>query len=158
MKGRILSLHIADAEGAPMQTVERATMVRGRGISGDRYFFERGTWSKHPGNGRQVTLIENEALETLQREHRITIAPALARRNIVTIGVALNHLVGREFRIGEIRLRGMRLCDPCAHLEKLSVSGALRALVHRGGLRADILSDGVVRAGEPITIAPADSA
>jgi MOSC domain-containing protein YiiM len=158
MKGRILSLHIADAGGAPMQTVERAMMVSGRGIRGDRYYYERGTWSKHPGSGRQVTLIENEALETLQREHRITIGPALARRNIVTIGIALNHLVGREFRIGEIRLRGMRLCDPCAHLEKLSVSGALRALVHRGGLRADILSDGVVRAGEPVTIAPDDSA
>ena len=140
-----------------MQTVESATMIGGRGIEGDRYFYERGSWSKHPGTGRQITLIEHEALEALQRAQRIAMPPPLARRNVVTIGVALNHLAGREFRIGAIRLRGMRLCNPCAHLEKLSVAGTLRALVHRGGLRADILSDGVVCIGEAITIPPADS-
>jgi MOSC domain-containing protein YiiM len=156
--GRVASLHIAQCAGAEMQTVERARMVSGRGIEGDRYFNGGGTYSHRAGTGRQITLIENEALEALQRDYGITIAPALARRNVLTIGVPLNHLVGREFRVGEVRLRGMRLCDPCSHLERLSVPGMRRGLVHRGGLRADILSDGIVCVGDSITVVPVDSA
>lgn len=154
--GRVASLHIAGEGGAEMRTVERAYAVSGRGFEGDRYFHERGTWSQHPGSGRQVTLIGAEALEALERDYGIRLAPAQTRRNIVTSGGRLNDLVGKEFRVGEARLRGMRLCDPCAHLERLTVPGTLRALVHRGGLRADVLSDGFVCIGDPMTLVPGE--
>lgn len=151
MAARILSLHIAAAAGAAMQSVVHALAVPGRGLDGDRYFHERGTWSGHPGTGRQITLIESEALEALAPESAITLAPASVRRNIVTQGVALNRLVGREFHAGAARLRGMRLCDPCAYLERLGVPGAVRALAQRGGLRADVVSGGWIRVGDAVT-------
>jgi MOSC domain-containing protein YiiM len=98
-----------------------------------------------------VTLIESEALEALKRDYGVDIDRAQARRNIVTRAVALNHLVGREFTVGEARLYGTRLCDPCAHLESLSARGARRGLVHRGGLRAEVVSGGMIRVGDPVT-------
>jgi len=137
-----------------MQSVDLARAVAGRGLEGDRYFSKVGTYSKDPGNGRHVTLIEIEAIEALKRDYDIDLPAALARRNIVARGVALNHLVGRELKIGEAILRGMRLCDPCSHLEKLTRRGVLRGLIHRGGLRADILTGGTIRVGD--AIAPLD--
>ena len=80
------------------------------------------------------------------------MASGQSRRNIVTRGVALNHLVGKEFSIGAVVLRGTRLCDPCAHMEKLTVKGAMRGLIHRGGLRAEIIAGGVIRIGDPIVV------
>jgi MOSC domain-containing protein YiiM len=150
--GRVWSLHIAPERSAEMQTVERAYAVSGRGLEGDRYFHRRGTWSPHPGSGRQITLIEMETLLALERDYGIVLAPARARRNIVTSGVCLNDLLGNGFRVGKVRLRGTRLCDPCAHLERLSVHGTLRALVDRGGLRADVLSDGFICVGDVIAL------
>ena len=98
-----------------------------------------------------MTLIESEAIEALKRDYGVEIAAALARRNLVTRGVALNHLIERQFTVGAVTLRGTRLCDPCAHLEKLSRKGALRGLIHRGGLRAEIITGGVIRIGDTIT-------
>lgn len=155
MNGSVVSLHIASTGAALMQSVDHAFAVRGRGLDGDRYFHERGTYSNRAGTGRQITLIESEALHALERDYGIALAPAQTRRNIVTRGVPLNHLVGQEFRVGAVLLRGMRLCDPCAHLESLSVAGALRGLIHRGGLRADVLADGPIRVGDAITVASA---
>jgi MOSC domain-containing protein YiiM len=98
-----------------------------------------------------VTLIESEAIEALKREYSIEIDAALARRNLVTKGVALNHLVEWKFSVGDVILRGTRLCDPCAHLEMLSRPGTMRGLIHRGGLRAEIVTGGVIRVGDAIT-------
>ncbi len=150
MLGSVVSLHLAGAGGAPMQTIAEARAVAGRGLEGDRYFAGVGTYSDHPGGGRHVTLIEIEALEALKQDYGVEIAPAQARRNIVTRGAALNHLVGREFSVGAARLRGMRLSEPCAHLERLSARGALRGLIHRGGLRAEIVAGGAIRIGDAI--------
>jgi MOSC domain-containing protein YiiM len=158
LEGRVVSLHITSSGGAIMQTVDRALAIAGRGLDGDRYCNACGTYSDRPGNGRQITLIESEALEALERDYGIALAPAQARRNVVTRAVALNHLVGGDFGIGEVRLRGMRLCDPCAHLESLSTCGALRGLTHRGGLRADILSGGIIRIGDSITLLGVETA
>ena len=149
----VVSLHIAPSAAAPVQSVVSANAVAGRGLEGDRYFHHCGTYSNHPGDGRHVTLIESEALEALRREYQIAFEPGLARRNIVTRGVALNHWVGREFRVGPVILRGTRLCEPCAHLEKLSQPGALRGLIHRGGLRAEIIAGGVIQIGAPLIVA-----
>jgi MOSC domain-containing protein YiiM len=148
----VVSLHIAATGAAPLQSLDRVRAVAGLGLEGDRYFSKIGTYSNDPGAGRHVTLIEIEAIEALKRDYGIDLPAALTRRNIVTRGVALNHLVGREMTIGAVILRGMRLCDPCSHLEKLTRQGVLRGLVHRGGLRADILTGGMIRVGDSIAV------
>jgi MOSC domain-containing protein YiiM len=149
-EGTVVSLHIAATGAAAMQSVGQARAVAGRGLEGDRYFNQVGTYSNHPGTGRHVTLIEIEAIESLGRDYGIDMAPGLARRNIVTRGVALNHLIGREFSVGQIVLRGARLCEPCSHLEKLTRQGVMRGLIHRGGLRAEIMTGGMIRIGDAI--------
>lgn len=149
-RGSLISIHVAAGAGAPMEQKESAHAVAGRGLEGDRYFDGAGYWSKHPGVGREITLIEMEAIEALEREKKIAIAPGGARRNLVTRGVPLNHLVGREFQIGQVRLRGMRLCEPCDYLEGLTTEGVLTGLIHRGGLRADIVSGGTIRVGDAV--------
>lgn len=149
-KGTLVSIHIAPEATVPLQSVTEARAVAGKGLEGDRYFTGRGTWSTHPGSGREVTLVESEAIEALERESNIKLAPADPRRNLVTRGVPLNHLVGREFRVGEVRLRGIRLCEPCNHLEGLTEPGAKDALMHRAGLRTEIVREGILRVGDPI--------
>jgi MOSC domain-containing protein YiiM len=95
-------------------------------------------------------LIEAEAIEALRQEFKIEFGLGESRRNVVTRGVPLNHLVDREFWIGEVRVRGLRLCEPCSHLQKLSNEKVLPGLVHRGGLRAQILTEGMIRIGESV--------
>jgi MOSC domain-containing protein YiiM len=148
----VVSLHIAGHGAAPMQSVSAVTGVPGRGLEGDRYFTQTGTYSNHPGTGRAITLIEIEAIEALARDYDVHLAAGLARRNLVTRGVALNHQVGKIFAVGAVVLRGMRLCEPCLHLEKLTTKGAAPGLIHRGGLRAEIVKGGVIRIGDVITV------
>jgi MOSC domain-containing protein YiiM len=148
-KGNVASIHISPSDGQPMQSVPEAHAVPGRGLEGDRYFSKTGTfWKDEPD--REVTLIESEAFDGMKRETGLDLHPSEGRRNIVTRGVALNHLVGQEFDVGNVRLRGLRLCEPCSHLAKLTVPGILGGLTHRGGLRAQILSDGIIRVDDVI--------
>jgi MOSC domain-containing protein YiiM len=150
--GRVVSLHLATEASAPIQTVTEVRAIPGRGLEGDRYFAGTGFYSKRPSaGGREVTLIETESVEALEG---IKLAAADSRRNIATAGVPLNHLVGREFHVGPVRMRGVRLCEPCRHLEELTQSGVMNELVHRGGLRAQILTEGVIRPGD--VVRPAD--
>lgn len=139
----------ADRAGLPAPVAE-AELVEGRGIEGDRYAARDGTFSKKEDPGRPVTLIEEEALAALARDYEVVLPPALSRRNLLTRGVPLNHLVGREFRVGSTRLLGVRLAEPCGHLEKLTGLACRAGLVHRGGLRAQILAGGRIRVGDPI--------
>jgi MOSC domain-containing protein YiiM len=148
--GIVVSLHVALSAAAPIQSVRSVVAVAGRGVEGDRYFNQLGTYSNHPGTGRHVTLIESGALDALLREYKIALEPSMARRNIVTRGIALNHLVEKQFNVGAVILRGTRLCEPCVHLEKLSQPGAMRGLIHRGGLRAEIVTGGTIRVGDEI--------
>jgi MOSC domain-containing protein YiiM len=149
-EGRLASIHITPAAEASAQTVDQVRVVEGRGLEGDRYFEAAGTFSDSPGDGRHVTLIELEALEALRLETGIALSPGDSRRNLATSGVPLNHLVGQDFHVGEVVLRGTRLCEPCAHLASLTDPGVLPGLVHRGGLRADVVRGGVVRVGDRI--------
>jgi MOSC domain-containing protein YiiM len=153
-EGNLVSIHITPKAAESLNSVHEARVVPGKGIEGDRYFSGIGSWSKLPGTGREVTLIEIEAIEAIAQESGIEIAPGSSRRNLVTRGVPLNHLVGREFRVGEVRLKGMRLCEPCEHLEGLTKKGVKSGLLHRGGLRAEALSAGTLRIGD--TIAPVE--
>ena len=148
--GEVVSLHITPDRETPTSSVESVRAVPGRGLDGDRYFFARGTYSDRPGPWREITLIELEAIEALARDNELRITPGEARRNVVTRGVPLNHLVGREFLVGQVRLRGVRLCEPCVHLEGLTRRGVLSGLLHRGGLRAQILTEGEIRVGDSI--------
>ena len=150
--GSVHSIHITAVAGEPTVSVEEVRAVEGKGLEGDRYFSGEGSWSSTPGSGRQVTLIELETIEALDRDYEMKIEPGQARRNIVTSGVALNHLVGREFNVGEVRLRGMRLNEPCNHLASLTDEKVKQGLVHRGGLRADIVSGGVIRVGDAVRV------
>jgi len=131
----------ADAE-APLSRVDEAEALAGRGLAGDRYAAGRGTFG--PGRGYQLTLVEGEVLD------EIGLPWEAARRNVVTRGASLNGLVGRRFHIGAVECIGRRLAEPCAHLERLARPGLLRPLVHRGGLRADIVEGGVIRLGDEI--------
>lgn len=151
-RGTVVSIHIASIGAAPMQSVAEVRARAGRGLEGDRYYLRLGTFSDQPGTGREITLIENEAMEALKRDYQVELPAGLTRRNIVTGGVALNHFVNREFKIGEVTLRGTRLCEPCLHLEKLTRKGVLSGLIHRGGVRADIVIEGVIRVGDIITV------
>jgi len=149
-QGTVIAIHVAPAGAAPMRSVANAQVVVGKGLEGDRYYSKLGTYSNQAGSGRDVTLIEIEAIEGLKRDYEVQLDPGQSRRNIVTRGIALNHLVEQEFRIGEVVLRGTRLCEPCAHMEKLTVKGAMRGLIHRGGLRAEIIKGGTIRIGDRI--------
>lgn len=148
--GVIAAIYIGPERLQPMVSVTEVRAIAGAGLEGDRYCRGQGTfWKKSPTN--HVTLMEAEALEAAARDYGLEIAAHESRRNLLTCGMALNHLVGREFRIGEVRLRGLKLCEPCAHLEKLTGRQVLKALRHRGGLRAEVLSGGIIRTGEIIT-------
>jgi hypothetical protein len=131
-----------DAE-APLSHLDEVEALAGRGLAGDRYAAGRGTFSG-PGRGYELTLVEADVLDEIE------LSWEEARRNIVTRDIALNGLVGRRFRIGPVECIGRRLAEPCAHLERLARPGLLRPLVHRGGLRADIVAGGVIRLGDEI--------
>jgi len=146
-EGTVISINIAPEAEAPMQSVSAVRAVPGQGLEGDRYFDHKGTFSK-PQPDRELTLIEAEAIEALRSEFHVDFGLSASRRNIVTRGVPLNHLVDKEFWIGDVKARGLRLCEPCSHLQRLSHPKVLPGLVHRGGLRAPILTDGMIRVGE----------
>ena len=132
-----------------MSTVEQVRAVAAKGLEGDRYFLGLGTFWK-PNPDYEITLVESEALEALEHDFGVELAPAESRRNIVTRGVALNDLVDHEFQVGEAILRGLRLCEPCAHLERLTQKEVIPGLTHRGGLRAQILIGGTIKVGDRV--------
>ncbi|MBI3070749.1 MAG: hypothetical protein HYY84_01350 [Deltaproteobacteria bacterium] len=151
--GSLVGIFVTARKGAPLRAVDEALAVLGRGIEGDRYAAAEGTFSKPGAEGREVTLIEVEAIEAVAEESAIALSPADARRNLMTRGVPLNHLVGVEFSVGgDVVLRGVKLCEPCAHLELLTKKGVREALVHRGGLRAQIVRGGAIRVGDAIRL------
>ena len=137
---------MAPAAEAQLRRVESATALPGHGLDGDRYAKGTGTFNT-PGRGYELTLIEADVLDEIE------LSWEDARRNIVTTGIPLNPLVGRTFRIGMATCVGARLAEPCSHLEKLARPGLLRPLVHRGGLRADILTAGTITVGDRIVVA-----
>ncbi len=141
--GIVAGILIASAREATLVRVDVAEALPGRGLAGDRYAGGDGTFSG-PGRGYELTLVEAEVLDEIQ------LSWEDARRNIVTMGISLNALVGQGFHVGPVECVGRRLAEPCAHLEKLARPGLLRPLVHRGGLRADILSGGTITVGDAI--------
>jgi MOSC domain-containing protein YiiM len=125
--------------------------VPGHGLEGDRYFSGAGTFSPNPGKpDYEVTLVQQEHIDAFAAQSGLPFTAHEARRNIVTRGVDLNALVGREFRIGSVMIRGIRLCEPCDYLAKATFPEVLQGLIHKGGLRAQILSEGEIRVGDSL--------
>jgi hypothetical protein len=152
LRGTVAGLALAPAAEAPMHLVTTARARSGQGLDGDRYAVGRGTFSPRGRSrpGYDLTLIAEEVLDDLAAAGR-SIGFEATRRNVLTRGIDVNALVGRTFRIADVPCAGQRLCEPCAHLERLSGPGVLRPLVNRGGLRVDLLGDGEIRVGDEIT-------
>jgi hypothetical protein len=145
--GTIETIWIADAAGTPARALTEARVLAGAGIDGDRHVKGTGTFpSRTPGSA--LTLIEAEVVDSFDPP----LTPDEHRRNLVTRGIELNGLVGRTFLIGTTRCRGVRLCEPCIVIERYAGRPILRPLVHRGGLRADILEDGTIRTGDTLRV------
>ena len=142
-EGRIEAIVVARAREGASQRVERARVGLG-GIEGDRYAAGSGTFSSVDGRGQALTLIDERAL------HDCSVSPEAARRNLVSSGIELEALIGREFQVGAVRCFGQRLAEPCAHLQRIGEPGMLRALVHRGGIRADVIEPGEIAVGDPV--------
>jgi MOSC domain-containing protein YiiM len=147
----VAAIFMGPTVSKPMLAVDQVNAVAGHGLEGDRKFRREGLPPNKNGPDRELTLIESEAIEAVSRDCDLELSAIETRRNIVTRGVALNHLVGRRFRIGDVLVQGIRLCEPCDHLESLTRTGVREALLHRGGLRAQILEGGTIRVGDPIS-------
>lgn len=152
LRGQVEAIAVAAEATLPMRQVEQARAIAGRGLDGDRYARKAGTFTPKDGavGGYDLTLIEAEVIDQLALPDGVRLGHVDARRNLITRGIDLKALVGRRFRIGDAECLGRRLCEPCSHLERLTTKGVLRNLIHRGGLRADVIADGVISTGSII--------
>jgi len=155
LEGSVEGIYLAPDSGEPMEAVDSVEAVAGRGLRGDRYFREQGLYDRREElpEGTDVSLIEREALAAAARDEGTTIDPQATRRNVLTAGVPLNHLVDREFTVGDATLVGVRLCEPCSYMESLAdTPGAEDALVHRGGLNANVVESGRIAVDDVIEV------
>mgnify|MGYP001799115437 CR=1 FL=1 len=150
-QGTVAAIYRFADSGASGDALNSARLIAGLGMDGERYALGKGHFQSEDRWGQALTLIEAEAIEVLESEHGVVMKPVDARRNIVTRNIDLNALMGKRFRIGGVLCQGSRLAEPCAWLQKTTPKGMLRGLVHRGGLRADILEDGIIEVGNVIT-------
>jgi MOSC domain-containing protein YiiM len=151
--GRLVGIYIASAAADSTVALDEC-VVTAAGLAGDRYALGTGTYSPRGGAGRAVTLIEREVVDAVSAEYDVELAVSEARRNLVTEGVPLHHLIGSTFRVGDVVFRGVRSCPPCVHLERQTRGGVRRALENRGGLRADVVHEGTLRIGDEIVVVP----
>lgn len=155
MSGRLVAIYLAPEAGAQPQAVESAAARTGRGLEGDRYAAGAGSFSRWPGRGRSLTLISAEAIRDAEAAFDVSLSDGQHRRNVVVEGVSLDWFLGARFRVGEVELEGVRVCAPCKYLVRTTGQAEVfGALVNRGGLRAEILTDGVLRLGDDVTWDP----
>ena len=152
----IAEILIAVSPQAPVVPHQKVRAVPGRGLEGDRYFHGTGTFSPHPPKPDfEVTLIQREHVEAFAANSGLRFNTHDARRNLVTVGIDLDALVGREFQIGSAVIRGLRWCEPCNYLAKQTTPEVLRGLLHKGGLRAQIVTEGLISVNDEIIELPA---
>ncbi len=147
-QGSVVSISIAPTEGEPTRLVDQVRAIAGRGLEGDRYCKPDGEAWEDPG--KEITLIGVEAIDAMSRESGVDLEYKDARRNIITRDVPLNDLIDKEFAVGGVRVKGIRLNEPCQHLAGLTDQKVLKGLVLRGGLRAQILNDGQIKVGDTV--------
>lgn len=145
MSGHVEGIFITSEHGDLPEPVDSVRALAGRGLQGNRYFFDGAA-----PPGRAITLIAAEAVEAMEREHGISIEARESRRNVVTRGIDVNELVGKRFMVGDVECHGIELCEPCTTLQAMTKPGIIKGLAHRGGLNADILSDGEIRVGDEV--------
>lgn len=150
MPGVVEQIAVTATPHALPDPVERVEVVAGQGPRGDRKFAPK----PMERNGKDLTLIEAEALEALRAETGIDLTHQESRRNVLTRGVRLNDLVGRRFQVGEVECEGVVLNEPCTHLESLTYPGVLDGLLNRGGLRANVLRGGTIAVGDEVAELP----
>jgi MOSC domain-containing protein YiiM len=138
-----------------MESVTEVEARKGVGLIGDRHANLSGQWSE-AYVGQEVTLVEAESLERLARDHGIELPPGGTRRNVTTREVRLNDLVGKTFRVGEVVMTGVELCEPCEDLQKMVGKPIIKPLVHRAGLRAMLVNSGVIHVGDTVEAVAAD--
>jgi MOSC domain-containing protein YiiM len=149
---RVFEIYTAPTAGTDLPSIPEAVFESGRGIVGDRYHAQTGTFSeklKDKGDW-QATLIELEEIERFNATFNACLTPGSFRRNIVTEGVRLNDLIGRRFSIGGVMLEGIRFCEPCAHLGQILGPEVVKGMVHKAGLRVRILTGGTIKPGDDI--------
>lgn len=144
-EGHVTAIHITPNPGELPAPVERVRALAGKGLEGNRYFFEQGAPA-----GNALTLISAEAVEAFVAETGVPFSSRESRRNVETRGIDLNELVGKRFRVGDVECVGVELCEPCTHLTEMTHAEVLRGMVHRAGLNADILTDGEIAVGDPV--------
>ncbi|MDX1587347.1 MAG: MOSC domain-containing protein [Oleiphilaceae bacterium] len=154
----IAAIYTAEKSRGPVTARESVQARLGAGIVGDRHYRPRGT-----APATQITLIAEEAVSAFNQAHGLSVPPGEFRRNLITCGVDLNALPGREFSVGAVRLRGIEPCDPCSVLGRilqqpdLTPPQVVKALMGQGGLRAEVLSTGVIRVGDAVVTGDADA-
>jgi MOSC domain-containing protein YiiM len=144
--GRVEAIYITDAEGQMPEPVERVAAHAGKGLAGNRYYWENGG----APDGNALTLIAAEAVEAFSEETGIPLTAQESRRNVLTRGIDLNALVGKRFTVGDVQCLGVELCEPCTHLEGMTRPGVIKGMAHRAGLNADILTDGEIAVGDAV--------
>jgi MOSC domain-containing protein YiiM len=145
--GRVEEINIGPLHELPTP-VDRVVAHAGKGVVGNRYYYEDGA---RPG--KALTLIAAEALEAMAAEHGVEITAAASRRNVLTRGIDLNALLGKRFRVGDVDCVGVELCHPCKDLERMTKPGVIKGLANRGGLNADIVTDGEIAVGDEVVAA-----
>ena len=151
-KAEVVSIFTAPEAEAPMEVLESVEAIQGQGLKGDRYFKNEGTFSdtiESPSD--EITLIESEMVEAFNERGGVTLERHAFRRNLLTKGVSLNALVGKTFKVGDVTLKGTRLCEPCNHLATIVHKDVLQ-MVHQAGLRAGIVSSRTIQVGDPIQV------
>jgi MOSC domain-containing protein YiiM len=145
----VTHIFVAPARGAPMQSVRAVEAVADQGLRGDRYM--EANVRREPD--QQVTLIELESIEAFTRDTGLSLPPDGPRRNIVTQGMRLNDLCGQRFKVGDVVLDGLELCEPCRLFARRTHREALQFFAGRGGLRARIVTGGEIRVGDTVAVA-----
>jgi MOSC domain-containing protein YiiM len=137
---RVEAIHLGAPRTPELWTVTSVRAVAGKGLEGDRHYHEEGA-----PPGQALTLVEAEAVEDVR------LPPGTTRRQVTVRGTGLNELIGKRFRVGEVECYGVELCEPCAHLERMTRPGIIKELVHRAGINADILTDGTISVGDTVS-------
>ncbi|MCG8585897.1 MAG: MOSC domain-containing protein [Pirellulales bacterium] len=146
----VVAIYVAPERGAPTVEVDMIDVVAAQGVVGDRKFIDAPDEDKP--SRRQLTLIEAEEIEAFNDSFDAGMAAGDFRRQVVTRGIRLNDFVNREFAVGNVRLRGTMLCEPCKYLAQKTHRQLLWGLKGRGGLCAEVLEGGKVSTGDAISI------
>lgn len=150
-RGSVKEIFITATSAQPMISVRSVRAFADGGLAGDRFYRE--SWNAVQRSDKAVSLIEDEVLELVAGEIGVEAVGILTRRNIVTRGVPLIELLGQEFTVGNVRMRGIRLFEPCGHLVAVTkIPAIFKALEHRSGLKAAVLSDGEIQIGDAVVL------